>query len=51
MRARGTVYLDRVFERCDIVLTPTTPITAPRIPTGSEWFGSSDLQQTGDLMR
>lgn len=29
IRARATTHFNRVFETCDVVVTPTTPLTAP----------------------
>ncbi|MCC6810786.1 MAG: amidase [Deltaproteobacteria bacterium] len=49
VRTRAVANHARVFERCDVILTPATAITAPRVPqSGVEW---SDLSVATELMR
>ena len=43
--------LKKVFEEVDVVVTPTTGIVAPRIPSGAEKNGLSDYTTAGKAMR
>ena len=39
------------FTQCHVIMTPTVPCTAPRMPDGALRFGMSDLKLTLTLMR
>lgn len=39
------------FMQCHVIITPTVPCTAPRMPDGALRFGMSDLKLTLTLMR
>lgn len=45
IRARATVFYSRLFEKVDVIVTPTTAITAPRIHPGVGKHGESNLPQ------
>lgn len=51
IRERAMSHFRRVFAECDVLLTPMNPIPAPRRPPNADWFGSSNLGETGTLMR
>lgn len=50
-RTRMTAHLERVFERVDVLVTPTTACTAPLIRPDVMPHGESDLGLTSALMR
>jgi len=39
MRARLMTHFQRAFERCDVILTPATPTTAPVLPAEANTTG------------
>ena len=51
MRTRAARVFQEVFEKVDAVITPTTAITAPKLPIGAERYGWSDLGAVTELMR
>ena len=51
VRALAVAAFDSVFAGADAILTPTSAITAPLIPPGSETTGWSDLGATTEKMR
>lgn len=51
VRTRLSGHFDRAFERADVLITPTTAITAPPILPDAEARGDSDLLRTSALMR
>ncbi|XP_041011617.1 fatty acid amide hydrolase isoform X2 [Juglans microcarpa x Juglans regia] len=40
-----------IFKNVDVIVTPTTGMTAPVIPPSALQHGETDMQVTGDLMR
>ncbi|CAK7330349.1 unnamed protein product [Dovyalis caffra] len=40
-----------IFKKVDVIVTPTTGMTAPKIPTSALSYGETDMQVTGYLMR
>ena len=52
-RERGRLYrqFEALFERVDVILTPTTGRTAPVIPTNALKTGLSNLPDTDQIMR
>ncbi|KAF9665866.1 hypothetical protein SADUNF_Sadunf16G0169400 [Salix dunnii] len=40
-----------IFKKVDVIVTPTTGMTAPEIPSSALSYGETDLQTTGYLMR
>ncbi|OWM63691.1 hypothetical protein CDL15_Pgr008234 [Punica granatum] len=40
-----------IFKKVDFIVTPTTGMTAPKIPTSALKYGETDMQVTGYLMR
>ncbi|RWR77882.1 fatty acid amide hydrolase [Cinnamomum micranthum f. kanehirae] len=51
LRRRIMYFHMEAFKRVDIIVTPTTGMTAPIIPPSSLKYGESNLQVTGYLMR
>jgi Asp-tRNA(Asn)/Glu-tRNA(Gln) amidotransferase A subunit family amidase len=51
MRTRAINIFTEIFQKVDIILTPTTAITAPSIPPGGLQYGWSDLSTVTELMR
>lgn len=50
-RARVMGHMDRVFEKVDVIATPSTGMTAPLIPVKDDHASWSDLSTTVELMR
>ncbi|KAL5541242.1 hypothetical protein UlMin_042715 [Ulmus minor] len=51
LRRRIMYYLMEIFKKVDIIVTPTTGMTAPKIPPSAIKDGETDMQVTGYLMR
>ena len=51
MRTVGMNHLKAVFEKVDVIITPTVPSTAPKIPKDADLFGVSDINTTGKFMK
>ncbi|KAI4296473.1 hypothetical protein L6164_036429 [Bauhinia variegata] len=51
LRRRLMYYHMEIFKKVDVIVTPTTGMTAPRIPPGALKSGETDLEVTGYLMR
>ncbi|WOK94443.1 fatty acid amide hydrolase [Canna indica] len=51
LRRRIMYYFMETFKKVDIIVTPTTGITAPRIPSSSLKLGESNYEVSGYLMR
>ncbi|PIA51883.1 hypothetical protein AQUCO_01000037v1 [Aquilegia coerulea] len=51
LRRRIMYYHMEIFKNVDIIVTPTTGMTAPIIPPSSLQFGETNLQDSGYLMR
>lgn len=51
VRARAMAALDEVFEAADLIVTPSTAITAPPIPVTDPKTSWSDLSTVTELMR
>lgn len=51
LRRRIMFYHMEAFKKVDVIVTPTTPITAPIIPESSLKCGESNLVLGGSLMR
>ncbi|KAJ3302717.1 hypothetical protein HDV03_004602 [Kappamyces sp. JEL0829] len=51
IRTRGMNMLRQVFESCDVIVTPTTGMTAPAIPPGALAYGLSDYTSAGKVMQ
>lgn len=51
LRRRIMHHFMEIFQKVDIVVTPTTSMTAPIIPTSALKSGETDLHVTGALMR
>ncbi|KAM7482372.1 hypothetical protein LguiB_006955 [Lonicera macranthoides] len=51
LRRRIMYYHMEIFKDVDVIVTPTTGMTAPIIPPSALKFGETDLQVTGNLMR
>ncbi|KAL9238509.1 hypothetical protein vseg_012920 [Gypsophila vaccaria] len=50
-RRRIMHYHMEIFQKVDIIVTPTTGMTAPAIPCSALKYGESNLQVSGYLMR
>jgi Asp-tRNA(Asn)/Glu-tRNA(Gln) amidotransferase A subunit family amidase len=48
MRTRAMAHHAKAFALCDVILTPATAVTAPKIPSAAPW---SDLSTVIELMR
>ena len=51
VRTRAMATFDRIFEDVDVIMTPATAVTAPRIPDGGLAVGWSNLSVVTELMR
>ncbi|KAI3445825.1 hypothetical protein Pfo_002490 [Paulownia fortunei] len=51
LRRRLMYYHMEIFKRVDVIVTPTTGMTAPVIPPAALNSGETDLQVAGNLMR
>lgn len=51
MRTRAVAIFQKVFEEVDVIVTPATAITAPRIPSNGLHTGWSDLSADTEMMR
>ncbi|MRR32487.1 amidase, partial [bacterium] len=51
MRTRALKIFAEVFEKVDVILTPTTALTAPVVPAEAESNGWSDLSTDTEMMR
>jgi Asp-tRNA(Asn)/Glu-tRNA(Gln) amidotransferase A subunit family amidase len=50
-RTRMISHFNRVLKAVDVILTPTTAVTAPRITAGASGGGESDLSVLTEIMR
>lgn len=50
MRARATRHLEKIFKKVDILATPTTGLTAPKIYPRALMFGESDMSTSSRVM-
>ncbi|KAL6498885.1 hypothetical protein OROHE_026392 [Orobanche hederae] len=51
LRRRLMYYHTEIFKKVDVIVTPTTGMTAPVIPPAALHSGETDLQVSGNLMR
>ncbi|KZV38043.1 Amidase [Dorcoceras hygrometricum] len=51
LRRRIMLYLMDIFKKVDVIITPTTGMTAPLIPPAALKSGETDLKVSGNLMR
>lgn len=51
IRRRMTLHMERVFKEVDLVVTPTSPVTAPPRYASAESHGESNLRATSEIMR
>jgi Asp-tRNA(Asn)/Glu-tRNA(Gln) amidotransferase A subunit family amidase len=51
IRTRALATFDRIYEDVDVILSPTTAVTAPKIPDGGLAAGWSNLSVVTELMR
>ena len=51
MRTKAIEIFQKVFEEVDVILSPATAMTAPKIPTNGMSTGWSDLSTDTELMR
>ena len=51
VRTRAIGHFRRAFADCDLILSPTTAVTAPVVPDNCEADGWSDLNTVTELMR
>ncbi|XP_048337343.2 fatty acid amide hydrolase isoform X3 [Ziziphus jujuba] len=51
LRRRIMYYHMEIFKKVDVIVTPTTGMTAPKIPSSALEDGETDLHVTGYLMR
>ncbi|KAJ8764730.1 hypothetical protein K2173_009115 [Erythroxylum novogranatense] len=51
IRRRIMHYHMEIFKKADVIVTPTTGMTAPKIPPSALKYGETDMQVTGYLMR
>ncbi|KAJ7535012.1 hypothetical protein O6H91_12G014600 [Diphasiastrum complanatum] len=51
LRRRLMYYHMEAFKKVDVIVTPTTPLTAPVIPPDCHTNGETDLRTNGSLMR
>ncbi|KAK7328058.1 hypothetical protein VNO77_22154 [Canavalia gladiata] len=51
IRRRMMYYHMEIFKRVDVIVTPTTGMTAPKIPPSSLKSGETDMQTTAYLMQ
>ncbi|KAB1206729.1 Fatty acid amide hydrolase [Morella rubra] len=51
LRRRIMYHHMEIFKKVDVIVTPTTGMTAPKIPPSALQSGETDMQVTGYLMR
>ncbi|XP_059445552.1 fatty acid amide hydrolase isoform X1 [Corylus avellana] len=51
LRRRIMYHHMEIFKKVDVIVTPTTGMTAPIIPPSAIQYGETDMQVTGYLMR
>ncbi|KAI3789122.1 hypothetical protein L2E82_01910 [Cichorium intybus] len=51
IRRRIMYYHMEIFKKVDVIVTPTTGMTAPLIPKSALAYGESNMKVTGNLMR
>ncbi|KAL2342026.1 hypothetical protein Fmac_009966 [Flemingia macrophylla] len=51
IRRRIMYYHMEIFKKVDVIVTPTTGMTAPKIPPGALKSGETDMQTTANLMQ
>ncbi|XP_048337344.2 fatty acid amide hydrolase [Ziziphus jujuba] len=51
LRRRIMYYHMEIFKKVDVIVTPTTGMTAPKIPSSALKDGETDMHVTGYLMR
>lgn len=51
IRTQALAAFDRIYETVDVVMSPTTAVTAPKIPAGGLAAGWSNLSVVTELMR
>ncbi|XP_023764778.1 fatty acid amide hydrolase [Lactuca sativa] len=51
LRRRIMYYHMEIFKKVDVIVTPTTGMTAPVIPKTALTYGESNIKVTGNLMR
>ncbi|XP_052205371.1 fatty acid amide hydrolase isoform X1 [Diospyros lotus] len=51
LRRRIMYHHMEIFKKVDVIVTPTTGMTAPVIPPKALKFGETDMQVSGNLMR
>ncbi|CAJ1961400.1 unnamed protein product [Sphenostylis stenocarpa] len=51
IRRRNMYYHMEIFKKVDVIVTPTTGMTAPSIPPSSLKSGETDMQTTANLMQ
>ncbi|GFP86841.1 fatty acid amide hydrolase [Phtheirospermum japonicum] len=51
LRRRLMYYHTEIFKKVDVIVTPTTGMTAPVIPPAALSYGETNLQVSGNLMR
>ncbi|KAL3723966.1 hypothetical protein ACJRO7_036044 [Eucalyptus globulus] len=51
LRRRMMYHHMEIFKRVDAIVTPTTGMTAPKIPPSALKYGETDLHLTGSLMQ
>lgn len=51
LRRRLMYHHVEIFKKVDVMVTPTTGMTAPKIPPSALKYGETDMQVTGYLMR
>ncbi|XP_050210415.1 fatty acid amide hydrolase isoform X2 [Mercurialis annua] len=51
LRRRLMYHHMEIFKKVDVIVTPTTGMTAPKIPPSALKYGETNMQVTGDLMR
>nr|GEU43238.1 fatty acid amide hydrolase-like [Tanacetum cinerariifolium] len=51
LRRRIMYYHTEIFKNVDVIVTPTTGMTAPKIPKSALESGESNMKVTGNLMR
>lgn len=51
LRRRIMYYHMEIFKKVDVIVTPTTGMTAPVIPKSALAYGESNIKVTGNLMR
>jgi Asp-tRNA(Asn)/Glu-tRNA(Gln) amidotransferase A subunit family amidase len=51
IRTLAMKQLSKAFESCDVIITPSTGVTAPRIAAGSVPDGTSDITLISEIMK